>query len=377
MMRLLSAAAVTLAGAFAAAVGSMTVSTEPESAALTPFEQSLDLLPATALDRDGAMLLYVDMELAWQRAGVGGDPDERLDNIGALIDLATWTQAPQLFSQRFALVDEARAEVGFTMFDIDREVAVLAPPRDIMIAETDVPPEEIAAVLEFDPIWSPELTMVDTPYGGYFQWGDDPTAQDLGRISPFRPFGQGGQLALLGSDADATVVRTVDAADVEAVLSTAAGATDSLLDRESIAAAVAGAAGAAGVLQVIASEPVAFDPGSLIIRDPEEVETLLADMVLLEPYNGVVIVDLFDGAQTETKVLLVHADEAAADANADLAEQAIAEGFDPVTRQPLADLIPGAEVAAEGPVVVITLPFEGAYPRAHQMLVRRALFPTV
>jgi hypothetical protein len=56
--------------------------------------------------------------------------------------------------------------------------------------------------------------------------------------------------------------------------------------------------------------------------------------------------------------------------------QAIAEGVDPVTREPLADLLPGSDVSVIGSAVVITLPFEGAYPLARRMLTQRSLFPS-
>ena len=355
-----------LAGALAAATGVMTVPSEP-GVAPTPFEQLLDRVPATALDSDGAMLLYVDMDLAWQRAGVGEAEAERLERIGALADRTTWTQGPQLFAASSRLVAEARAEVGFTMFDIEREVAVLAPPHDLMIADTDVTPDDIATVVELDPMWSAELELVDTPYGAYFQWGTDPAAVHADRISPLRPLGQGGQLTLLGGDTAATVARTIDAADAEAILSTAAGATDSLLDAAPAAAAVVAVAddGDSEVLQLIASAALAF-----------ATESVPADIVLLQPYDSIVIVDLYAGAQTTTKVLLVHADEAAAAANAALAERAIAEGVDPLVRVPLAELLPGAGVSVDGSVVVVTLPFEGAYQQAQRMLIERTLFPS-
>ncbi len=355
-----------LAGALAAATGVMTVPSEPDVAP-TPFEQLLDRVPATALDSDGAMLLYVDMDLAWQRAGVGEAEAERLERIGALADRTTWTQGPQLFAASSRLVAEARAEVGFTMFDIEREVAVLAPPHDLMIADTDVSPDDIATVIELDPMWSAELELVDTPYGAYFQWGTDPAAVHADRISPLRPLGQGGQLTLLGGDTAATVARTIDAADAEAILSTAAGATDSLLDAAPAAAAVVAVAddGDSDVLQLIASAALAFatelSPGRhrpvAAVRQHRDRRPLRR-------------------RETTTKVLLVHADEVAAAANAALAEQAIAEGVDPLVRVPLAELLPGAGVSVDGSVVVVTLPFEGAYQQAQRMLIERTLFPS-
>ena len=60
-------------------------------------------------------------------------------------------------------------------------------------------------------------------------------------------------------------------------------------------------------------------------------------------------------------MLLVHPDDESAEANAALVEQALAENVDLVSDQPLSELLPDAEVSTEGPVVVVTLPFDGAY----------------
>jgi hypothetical protein len=319
-------------------------------------------------------LYYVDLELAWQRAGIAADADER-ERSAAMADLRTWTQFAQLFGSRFLDVEGARAEVGFTMFDIDREITVQSPPHHITIAETHVDPAAVTTAVESDPMWSPDLTVVEHPDGGYFQWGEDPSSPGVGRFTPMRPLGQGGQLALIGDEGEATVVRTIAAADMEAVLSTMAGRGDSLLDVDMVAAAV-DALGEGDVIQATAvAGTIPFDMASLMLT-PESFEALLAEMVLLQPYDGVVIVELYDGEQWHTEVLLLHASEEAAGANADLVEQALAESVDPITMEPLADLLPSAEVATAGPVVVVTLPFEGAYPQAQRMLMQRSLFPS-
>lgn len=367
---------VALVGALASTIAVSTVPSDPASSTPTPFEQSLDRLPSSALDGDGAALYYVDLELAWERAGVGAEVEQRVDRMGALIDIATWTQTPFLFGQYSAQLDEARSEVGFTMFDIDREISVQSPPHNIAIAEVRVSPDDVAAAVQSDPLWSSELTMVEHPDGGYFQWGDDPMATQLELRSPMRPLGQGGQLALIGSDSDATVVRTIDPADMEAVLSTAVDTEDSLLDDDFATAAVA-AIGDGDVLQVMATdEAIRFDPAALLLT-PEAIEQILAETVFIQPYDGLMIVDLYDGTDTRTEVLLVYSDAEDADANAALVEQALSENVDVVTQEPLSELLPGAEVTTDGPVVVVTLPFEGAYPRAQRMLVQRSLFPTV
>ena len=55
------------------------------------FEQLVDLVPASTLE-DDATLQYVDMDLVWDRRGVGDDPRERLDNLGGPADIATYSR---------------------------------------------------------------------------------------------------------------------------------------------------------------------------------------------------------------------------------------------------------------------------------------------
>jgi hypothetical protein len=363
---------VALATALVATTGAATIPTDPGGGAPTAFARSLDRVPAAALDADGAMVTYVDMDLAWDRAGIGSDPDERLDRISALFDPATWTQTPQLFGPSAMRVDEARAEVGFTTFDIAREIAVLAPPRSITIAETPVPPEDIAAAVESDPVWSADATTVETPDGDYYQWGDDPIAPNADRITPMRPLGQGGQLAVVADGAGSVVARTLEGADT--VLATMAGGQDSLLDTDLFATAVA-ALGKGAVLQAVGlpgAQP--FDP-AVIVLSTESIDQLLDDVVLVPRYDGLLLAEVYDGERSQTELVFAYGDAADADESVRVFERALAESVNTTTMEPLADVFPDATVRADGSVVVVTLPSEGAYRIAQRMLFERSLFP--
>jgi hypothetical protein len=292
--------------------------------------------------------------------------------VSALFEPTAWTQTPQLFGQRAALVDEARAEVGFTTFEVDREIAVLAPPRSMTIDETSVPPEDIAAAVQSDPLWASELTTIETPDGAYYQWGDDPTALNADRITPMRPLGQGGQLAVVADDGGSIVARTLEGADV--VLTTMAGGTDSLLDTDVFGAAV-GALGKGAVLQAIGvPQPQLFD-AAVVVLNTEAIEELLQDVVLVPSYDGLLIAELYDGGRSQTELLYVYGDDAQAEESAPVFEQALADSVNTTTMEPLSEVFPDATVRTDGPVVVVTLPSEGAYRIAQQMLFERALFP--
>jgi hypothetical protein len=357
------------------AAGPSTVPTEP-AGELSAFERSLDRLPASSLQRDGAILMYVDMELAWQRLGVGADQAQRLERIGNLITAEDSTELPQLFGAQFTQFDEATAEVGFSVIGIEREIAVQAPPNSIYVDEVSVSTPAIDLAVRTDPAWADELEVTESEHGAYYTWGDDPTAMEMTRMTPMRQFGQGGALAAIDDvdGAGATVVRALDPADVEAVLATMADATESLLDSALGSALADAVTGDAAVLQMMAiPQPTLFDPSAIM---PEaDVEALFADYVLLQPYEGVAIVELYDGTDAHTEVLLFNSSAGAAAANASFVEQALATNVDLISSEPLAGLLPDATVTTEGSTVVVTLSFEGAYPRARQLLLTRSLFP--
>ncbi|MGH9135931.1 MAG: hypothetical protein ACRD0G_02655, partial [Acidimicrobiales bacterium] len=97
----------------------------------------LSMLPASVVERGGD-LYYVDMTLLWDRIGVGADPDERRDALGQLGRIEVFAVGPNLFEGRDFDVEGARAEVGFSAVEIDRELAVLSPPHSLYIDETSV-----------------------------------------------------------------------------------------------------------------------------------------------------------------------------------------------------------------------------------------------
>ena len=114
------------------------------------FGELVAMMPADAVSADGAMITYTDMTLLWERIGAT-DEAARLDSFGELAVRETFGITPQLFDNRFAQVDESEAEVGFNFTQIDRELAVIAPPRRIVIDVTSVSPGTIDAAIESNP----------------------------------------------------------------------------------------------------------------------------------------------------------------------------------------------------------------------------------
>jgi hypothetical protein len=350
-------------------VGASTVPTEQPN----EFARMLSMVPAASFaPGSNGELYYVDMTLAWDRLGVGTDPDERLEAFGQLGRQETFTICCNVFANRQADLEGARAEVGFSAVEIDREVAVLLPPNSLYIDETSVSADAVVSALETDPLWSAELTEVATDHGTYFTWGEDPGAFNPDRISPLRPLGRPGQLAVLGDDG-ATTVRTLDPADVESTLAVVGGEGDSAATAGLAAPVVELLAGDDVVQLVGTPRPVAFGPPLNVTA--EQLEALLEDFRPLHPYAGIFIVELGDGDHYWTEVLIVHADETAAAANEAIVADILENGVDQQTQEPIAEVFPDADVAPDGAVLRVTLPSPGSFVRAIRMLHNRALFP--
>ena len=362
---------VLLASVSLAALALPADAAEATTAPPSSFADMLAMMPADAVLDPAAFITYTDMTLVWDRVGAGTDAESRLDSLGDLNALGT--VFPQLFDNGFgdASIEQSEAEVGFSFLQIERELAVVAPPRRVIIDVTSVSPDVIDAAIESNPVWSERVTRVDTEHGSYVDWGDgsgfDPTAR-----SPFRPLGQAGQFVVLGDPA--TTVRTITASDAEAVLATTEGAADS-----ATTTAVLGP-----IAEVLADDVVMqaiVQPGANPFMPPvtgsaEEIEAALEQARLVLPSIGVGIVQVADGDNTRTEVLLVHFDAASATANVELVETALAEGVDANTQVPLAETFPDATVTVDGVVVRVDVSGEGTFREAYRLLGDRALFPS-
>jgi hypothetical protein len=353
------------------AMSSPVSATSEPPATSNGFTDLLTMVPADAVSADGVMMTYTDMTLLWERVGAGPDEASRLDALGELAVRETFAIPPQLFENRLAQVDEAREEVGFSALEIDRELAVMAPPHNIFVDVTSVTPDTIDAAIESNPVWSERLTRVDTDHGSYVDWGDG-LEIDPSTTSPFRPLGQAGQLAILGDPA--TVVRTLDAADAEAALAAAAGAGES-------AAATDVLGPIADVLTDDVVMQAMIQPGPNPFAPPpnasaEQLAAMMDQMVLVQPYLGIAVVEIADEDGSRVEVILVNPDEDSAVTSAATVEDALASGIDTATQQPLADVLPGASVTVDGMTIRVVLPEAGSFALAIQMLQRRALFPS-
>ena len=361
------ASLIAAAMAATAMPGSTTPSRVDPSA--TSFAELLDLTPATSFADDNAVLWYVDMDLVWNRLGVGDSVDERAGALGQAAAPETFSFLPQLFHQQ-ADVDGARAEVGFSAFEVHRELAVLSPPTALFIDDTSVSADVVAAAIESNPDWSDQVSSVKSEHGPYYSWGDG-AETDLQRTSTFRRLGQAGQFAVIGGD-DVITVRTLDEGDMDTALTALDGAGETADDVGPFAMVDEALTG--DVIQILGvPRPTTFVPPPT--ASPEVVEQLLEEATFLNPYVGLIVAEVVEDGAVRTEVLVINLDETGAAANTELVATMIASGDDPLTGAPLAESFPDATVTADGVFVRITMDGTGHFGVPYRMLASAALFP--
>ncbi|MET0579758.1 MAG: hypothetical protein ABW122_13960 [Ilumatobacteraceae bacterium] len=344
------------------------------------FAAMLAAVPDGALGGDGAMLQYVDMQLVWERLGVGdGTAEERLEALPTTAQVDRYSLVPRLFGDMVMLDDEAREEVGFDITDIEREIAVDLPPSLLRIADVAVAPDVIDAATAADPVWSDRRQVVDAEDATYFDWtaDGDELAQDLERRTPMRPYGVGGQLAVSEHGDGSRVVRTNESSLLEDALATATGDDGS-------AATQGPLAGAADAVDGDAVQAIALGAmsGMPVILSPEDVDRLEPGEGFIGPYRAIVLADVIAAGDTAgddpiTEVLLLHVTADAAEANVAAVEALLEDGVTTMSGTPVTEVLGdrGVEVEQDGTVVRVTVE-PGHFSAIYSAIVRRDLFVT-
>lgn len=361
--------------------GSVIAATGPAAATTTnpgPFAEMLASVPAGVLAMDGSVITYVDMDLIWQRVGIGADPAERaaFEPLGSL----PLVVQPELIQYGgFNRADELRQEIGFDGYEIRRAVNAGVPPREFEIVEAAVGDAAVLDAIQTDPEWSADLREVDSDSGRYFQWTDDPVAIDPARRTVLRQLGQGGALAIIAAD-PARLVRANDPAVVEAALATTNGATASAIDDPALGSAFDSLGSVEVTQAMMLPRATLFDPigalGGPIVTDPgAALETARKQSVLVEPYLGLMIVEIVDGESVRTEILMIHLDTDGAEGNVDRVEAHVTTAT-LVAGEDASELFEGAEVEADGSIVRVVVPGEDSFGRMIRLATQQALLPT-
>lgn len=363
------------AGAFVAPGPAGVAVTAPENA----FREMLGAVADDVLSPVGSLITYVDMDLIWERVGIGSDRAERAayESMGSL-PMAAWPDL--LVDGGFERAEELSREIGFDGFDIQRVLVAGVPPHQVMVVDTSVDDEVVIDALRADPAWSSDLQEVEFESALYYQWTDDPVSIHLDRRSVLRPFGQGGTLAIVGDD-PTRVVRTNDPADIEATLLAASGTDASVAEDPHLRAALDSLGNVDVTQAVVQPRPTLFDPAAVlfpsdpIASDPESVLAAAQNEALpVDPYLGLVVVEVVDGDTVRAEILVIHPDGASAEANVDPIVEHITTGT-LFSGDPASEEFEGAEVEADGSIVRIIVPGDVAFRRMYQLLTSRSLLP--
>lgn len=255
------------------------------------------------------------------------------DEGAALPPLAMLTEAGQLD-------EEFRDELGWSLTQIDGIVEAGEPPEQYVGIVGDFDPAAVDAVLAEVPYWSGVQETVEYSDHMYYRWGEDGLI-DPEHTSPARPLGIGGRMVV--TEDEVMLARTDEG--IEAMIDAVGGA--SLLDATDddfrlLAEAFDAEERVFGVMltdqiptaipdDVAGAADVRGGTGAGVGADAPD----LLDAV--EAYGtGWGVGE--DGSVTAI-VVLVSADEEAAEANVELFEARVADGISEVTAEPYADRV--------------------------------------
>jgi hypothetical protein len=252
------------------------------------------------------------------------------------------------FGDRYVTAsDEWAAEFGFGLQDVEAAVLAGRPPGQITVFVGDFDPGAIETALRADPVWGPELEVVEYGRGSYYRWGGDYEVNPE-RASAARPLGRGGCLAVR----DEVVIRTYGTAEMEAALDTLEGRADSLADVDALRTLAA----------VLEDEGVYSAHLTLDVASLPAPAGAGADA--LAPYEALAIGPGVDDDGTAFEMLvLVHGDEAAAAANATRLEEKLNSTVSQRTGQPWSDILGEVEIRLDGVGVTLIARRDGP-PRA-------------
>ncbi len=346
------------------------------------FAEMLRTIPDDVLSADGSMITFTDTELMWERVEVGDDPTERA-TFEPLRSLPVVILPDVMNRDGLTDGDALRDEIGFDGYDIQRALTAGAPPSEYEIIDIAVPGQSVEDAIHADPVRSPDLQELATDAGRFFQWTDDPGSIDTTRRSTFRPFGQGGTLAMIEDD-PARLVRSYDAADIEAALRAGEDGEPSVAGDQFIAPVLEALDGRAVTQAIVQPRPTLLDviaplvtPGT-VPTDLDELETqvsaLEAGAIPIDGYLGIVIAEVLEGDSVQTELFVIHLNGEDATANVDRINEHISSAV-LTSGLPAADAFGGAEVVADGNIVRLLLPGEDAFSTMFKLLNQRALLP--
>jgi hypothetical protein len=295
----------------------------------------------------GHEVALVDLAAAAAAAGVavpspGAAPDEVTDY---LLSLPRDTLVPELLQRTAADVDALRAELGFDHAAIEAAVSAGEPPEQFLVLKGAFDDGAVEAAVHSDPVWSDLLTSLEHAGVAYYAWGADMEI-DVERVTPARPLGRGGRLAL----DDGYVYWVPWTAGLESLIDAGAGTVPTLAERPLMARVAA------------------------ILQREQVYSAILTDTPLLEGRDVSGLVLGVGGGRDEAGafwvVVAIHDTAAAAEESAAAFRSVITEGSSLATNQPWSERVASFEVTVEGEAMVAVVHSaggEGDWMRAYYL----------
>lgn len=307
---------------------------------------------------DNREKLFVGSDLNLAAAAFGYDrpdcdtasADERFADLDTLTRWARSGEPPAISARltRFwrGLRDPSdlgsfRESFGFGPCEISAFVDSTADPDNVHVFSTSVSASNVAEAVESDPVWAPEISLVEHPVSSYWSWE---TQANLARSSPARFQGEGGAIAILD---DGLVIRSGSDELMERALDrgpdTLGGRADVMAVADRIGTDRCYTLGLWVGSVTPSTTPVGVDQEEFVAQNAHLVDYLFLGWGLR-----------FDGEQHLITLVLAHDSAADAATNVTAFQQTVREGRS-LGGQPWADQIRIVEAAVEGELAVFTL----------------------
>jgi hypothetical protein len=260
----------------------------------------------------------------------------REEVVGAL-------QPSAFFSSGNFLEDEAwRDEVGWAPIDID-VVAEVGPSDDhtgYYAFTGDFDPEAIEdAVTDDDNPFPIEVETDEVAGVEVYTWGEDDEI-DPEAITPVRPLGRGGRMAVLGEH---TILWAWQTEAMEDGIEAATGEADSLADNDELSALAEAMDEAGAHAALFSTDEEIFEGADTGGPEP------------LEPYLAFATGVVADEGGGEVVVGILHEDDDIAEENVERLEEIISGGTSSRTRQPWVEIFPGGDLDTDGAILTAKL----------------------
>lgn len=315
-------------------------------------EQALSFLPATEGATD--FVVVNDIAAAADAAGLSApEPGASEQEVGAYLsplsgvgDDATVAVAPAELLIQSAIDDAGwRDEVGFGVIDLTGDATSGQPPDDLQTLFGDFDEAAVEQAVTTDPVWSGQLDEVEHGDATFWSWGEDGAIDPAGQ-STVRRLGESARLFV--DDGAGVAYWANTTATMEAALDTFAGDAPSLADDAELSP-MATALDAMGAYSAI----LTADGDAL--QTPDGIPSR-GEGPTLESYEAVATGAAVVDGQARLLVVLVNADEATAQANADVLAQIVAEGESAVNGRPWSDALGAGDITVDGTVVAASFP---------------------